>query len=237
MGLFTPAWNSKTEERALRAVEKMTDRTKLARVAKKAKNREVRYAAFAKLTDQDRIVLADVAKNADYSDVRYDAVAKLTDQRGLADVAKNAGDSDVRKAAVANLTDQGVLADLAKNDSDSDVRQAAVSKLTNPEALKSVVEKYLSDISIPFKANCDQYEWDQIRILISIAKDRPQFLKKNWGQINQRIKNLHRDIKHDDNGRPISSSDCSHVDIRAVNETAASQGLVFPPYPFDDSTA
>jgi hypothetical protein len=38
MGLFTPAWKSKNENKALRAVEKMTDQKKLERVAKGAES-------------------------------------------------------------------------------------------------------------------------------------------------------------------------------------------------------
>ena len=34
MGLFTPAWKSKDEKKAIDAVEKLTDQTILARVAK-----------------------------------------------------------------------------------------------------------------------------------------------------------------------------------------------------------
>jgi hypothetical protein len=40
MGLFTPAWKSKNEEKALRAVEKMTDPEKLDRRIDVAMNKE-----------------------------------------------------------------------------------------------------------------------------------------------------------------------------------------------------
>ena len=52
MELFTPAWKSENEEKALAAVKKITDQKKLAQVAKKAKNWKVRKVAVEKLTDQ-----------------------------------------------------------------------------------------------------------------------------------------------------------------------------------------
>jgi hypothetical protein len=48
MELFTPAWKGKNEERALRAVEKMTDQKKLKRVVKEDKNRKSRKVAVEK---------------------------------------------------------------------------------------------------------------------------------------------------------------------------------------------
>jgi hypothetical protein len=109
MGLFTPAWKSNNEKRALRSIEKMTDPEKLKRVVKEAENRYVRKAAVEKLTDQN--VLADVAKNDSDSDVRKAAVEKLTDQNVLADVAKNSNDRKIRRISIKKL-DNEHLADL-----------------------------------------------------------------------------------------------------------------------------
>jgi hypothetical protein len=53
MKLFTPAWKSKNEERALRAVEKMTDQKKLVQVAKEARHWAARIAAAHKLVEFD----------------------------------------------------------------------------------------------------------------------------------------------------------------------------------------
>jgi hypothetical protein len=221
-------------------VAKLTDQDALAYVAKKDSKADVRLAAVAKLTDQ--YALADIAKNAYNSDVRAAAVAKLTDQSLIAYIAKNDSDKYIRAAAVANLTDQSALADIAKNDSEHDVCAAALAKLTDPKALKSVAEKYLLDISVTgdiyrdiYRAGAGDGEWQKVQALISIAKEAPQLLKENWRQINNKINMLHGDTKHWDNGMEYSSSDCNeHRDVRAVNDTARSKGLVFPPYPFDD---
>jgi hypothetical protein len=187
MGLFTPAWKSKNKKRALRAVEKITDQIKLARVAKEAWTWEVRKAA----------------------------VKKLTGQSALADIAKNASNSHVRKAAVEKLTDQNALADIVKNDVDWDVRRAAVERLFASDKLKDVVE-YFSNIDISNVKN-------NASILIPIAKKFPQAMKENWRQIENRVKTLHED-KHDDIA-------CYS---ERISITAASLGVVFPPYPFND---
>jgi hypothetical protein len=154
MGLFTPAWKSENEKRALKAVAKMTNQRKLARAAKDALHCSVRQAAVEKLTNQ--ALLADVAKNAKddnrgwgvtLSDVRQAAVEKLTDQTLLADVAKNAKNtdtswrrtgSDVCQAAVRKLTDPILLADVAKYAEDNYARKSAVEKLTDPTVLACI---------------------------------------------------------------------------------------------------
>jgi hypothetical protein len=230
----------------------LTDQSVIAYIAKNAGDPSyVRGVAIAKLTD--RSLLADLAKSAHASDVRDAAIKNpnLTDQSLLANVAKKYVRSDLRKAAVENpnLTDQSVLADVAKNDrewyiraaayrklgdeqsslalsakNDSDwrVRMAAVEKLTEPEALKTVAEKYLLDIRRIYQ--CDEQGWQKAESLILIAKRYPQIFKENRKQVNNSINNLHRDNP---------SSDC-HDDAMRVNVTAASKGLHFPPYPFND---
>jgi hypothetical protein len=291
MGLFTPAWKSKNEKRALRAVEKMTDQKKLERVAKEAESRSVRATAVRKLTDQtvladiakndsnwdvreaavekltdqtvladiakndsdgyirsaavkkltDQTVLAHIAKNDSWESVRSAAVKKLTDQTLLADIAKNDSDSYVRKAAVDKLTDQKALADVAKNTSDWEVRKAAVEKLTDPKALKDVAGKYFADISSgkwdagenSWSGGLIQGDWQKVATLVSIAKKFPEILKENWSQIGSRIQMLHEDRKGYSQGK---IGDSCHEDIKARNNTAASLGLVFPPYPFNDET-
>jgi hypothetical protein len=120
-----------------------------------------------------------------------------------------------------------LLADIAKNDREWEVNKAAIEKLSNPKTLKEFAEMYLSDISAD---ECNYIVWGKVEILISIAKKFPEILKKNWKPIDSRIKKLHEDSKHADNR---ASSDC-HIDVRAINETASSKGLHFPPYPFND---
>ena len=52
MNLFRPAWDSKNEERAVKAANKLKDGAKLASAAKKARFWRARIAAFKKLNDK-----------------------------------------------------------------------------------------------------------------------------------------------------------------------------------------
>jgi hypothetical protein len=62
LDIFKPVWQSKNKEKALRAVERISDQQKLMEVAKTADlDYNVRRAAIDKLTDQS--VLADIAKS------------------------------------------------------------------------------------------------------------------------------------------------------------------------------
>ena len=84
MRLFRPAWDSKNEKRAVKAIKKLTDQN----------------------------VLVDVAKNAKYSIVRVAAVKKITDQIVLADIAKYDNDREVCIAAAVKITDEILLSNL-----------------------------------------------------------------------------------------------------------------------------
>ena len=145
MGLFKPDWKTYDEsktDKALRAVEKETNQTKLLEIAKNAPLDRVRLVAVRKLVDQ--AALADVAKNAIDHTLRLAVAEKLVDQAALADVAKNAKDSDVQLAAAEKLTDQAVaqkiFADLAKNVTECNVRLAAVRKLVDQVVLADVAK-------------------------------------------------------------------------------------------------
>jgi hypothetical protein len=217
MGLFTPAWKSKNEEKAIRSVKKMTDQKKLVQIIRESGNWRLRKAAVENLSDQT--LLASVAIHDPEEYVRKAAVEKITDQTQLAHIAINDKDRNVRETAVKNeyFVDQKALARIVKSESNFNVRNAAVEKLFDPNELKNVV-KYFSNIDI---SNVK----DNASILIVIAQKFPKVMKKNWKQIDDRIKTLHKD-GHDD-----FSPNCytDHSDI-----TAASLGVVFPPYPFKD---
>lgn len=113
MGLFKPAWQSKNEKKALKAVQKLTDQTTLADIAKSMVTINVRHTAVKKLTDQS--VLAFIAKNEKDSRVRITAIEKLNDQNALADIANNRIEpGSVREEALKALTDQNALAEYVK---------------------------------------------------------------------------------------------------------------------------
>ena len=52
MSLFRPAWQTDNEKRALRAIKKETDQTKLLEIARNAPLDSAKVAALWKITDQ-----------------------------------------------------------------------------------------------------------------------------------------------------------------------------------------
>ena len=120
------------------ALARLTDQTALADVAKAAKYDEVRRAAVRRLTDQT--LLADIANTDRDREIRRAAAGRLTDQTALARVAKNDANAYVRKVAVENLTGQGLLAEIAKTDESSTVRGAAAGKLTDQTMLADIAK-------------------------------------------------------------------------------------------------
>ena len=161
--LFRPAWDSENEKRAVRAVEKMTDRVQLLRVVKEARCRQARIAAINKIIGHDQELqdlLAKIAKNANRKHVRINPIVKRNDQDLLANIAINAKDKEFCMKAVEKLTDQKALAKVAKSSKYSEVRLAAVYKITDPSVLVDIAkcdresevrvaaEQRLADISV-----------------------------------------------------------------------------------------
>jgi len=142
MGLFKPAWQSKNESKALKAVEKETNEEKLIQIAKNASSYEVRKNAILKINDQN--VLADIAKGDSLSDWQS-AAYKLIDypiaQSVYLDIALNDNDAFKRKIIVEKyINDESVLMSIAKNDNHYIVREAAVSKLTDEAILVDIAQ-------------------------------------------------------------------------------------------------
>ena len=141
MGLFTPAWmknDSKSEPKALAAVEKMTKQADLIRVAEEAPNWKIRKAAMQKVTDPAalaRIAVKDAVLNRD-------AVERLTDGAALQYVVDNADLSAIRVLAASRLPDhargQGIIFDAALNDKEDAVRLQAVELLDDQSMLAQV---------------------------------------------------------------------------------------------------
>jgi hypothetical protein len=151
MGLFaklftpaTPAWKSENEAKAIKAVEKMTNKAQLALAALESLSWKVKYEAVKNENLKDQGVLAEIAKNADEDFIRLEAIKKLTDQNVLAEIAKNDNDSYVRIEAAEKLTEltlaQQVFAGLAKNNNDNTVRRKAVTNLTDQSILAYVAQ-------------------------------------------------------------------------------------------------
>jgi len=180
MGLFKPAWQSGNKEKAMKAVVKETDEIKLAEIAKKSPNNNVRNLALQKITDQN--ILYNIAIFKDYNlpyNLAVDAIKKITDQTLLIDIiAKTPNHEGLKQiAAIENLTDQNKLIEIAKStDYDGFVRMAAIDRI-NDEELTTVIMKQM--IANYKKTNNDHEIIGMINktnnqtILIELAQNNP----------------------------------------------------------------
>lgn len=138
MGLFKSAWDSDNRKKALKAVAKEPDQTKLIEIANSAPLREVREAAVKRVTDQSAIE-AFAKKVSDFS-VCCAAIERLSNQTMLADIAIHSKEALLRQAAVnnMNLSDQSTLSRVAKNDEVNQVCYDAIQRLTDIFELEAV---------------------------------------------------------------------------------------------------
>ena len=84
---FTEHLRYNKSARVAKSVDKLTDQTKLACIAREAPDLHIRTTAINRLTDQK--LLADIAKNDFWASARKTALERLTDQTTVADIAKN----------------------------------------------------------------------------------------------------------------------------------------------------
>ena len=87
MGLFTPAWKSDNEEKALAFIEKCDNQEKLKIIALEKIKETRRIAAIKKLTDQ--VTLAEIVQKEGFLETGKAALEKMTDQTVLKEIAQN----------------------------------------------------------------------------------------------------------------------------------------------------
>ncbi len=109
----------------------------LAKAAIDNKDRKVRLAALASVTDQ--ALLAQVAIRDFNQKVRLTAVTKVTDQALLAKVAIETKDPDVREAAVAKLTDNVLLAKVAVEEENRRIAVEEESRASREQETRRIV--------------------------------------------------------------------------------------------------
>lgn len=117
-----------------RALEKLTDQERLARVVRGATNKAARLRAVDELTDQ--AVLAEIVRTEKSAEIRKSVVYKLQDRELLAQIARSDDDGSVRVAAALKSKDHKLLAEIAQSHSEPQVRQSALNNLTATEAQK-----------------------------------------------------------------------------------------------------
>ena len=168
MGLFTPAWKSDNEKKALAYIEKCDSQKKLAQIVHEYPYRKGRRnAALLKLTDQDELRNIAVEWSGLYEyDVFEIVFERLTDQTHLASVARNAKEYRIRAKATERLKDQLVLAEIAQKDENAIVRQRAIDGLTDQTLLAGIAQ---TDDSAMVRKKAAEHLTDQ-SILEKIAR-------------------------------------------------------------------
>lgn len=125
MGLFQPGWMSRDEQKAMRALEKVTDDDTLFRIVSECPHRSVQIKAVSKIRNAERRL-----------DVALTALEGASEER-LSLVARNACSSDIRLEAVRRMKDEGYLAEVVEatasgNRDDQRICEAAYEKMNHP---------------------------------------------------------------------------------------------------------
>ena len=230
---FTPVWKSENEEKALKAVEKMTD--ELARVAREALNWRVRVSAVKKLTDQE--ILTDIAKNDKNRDVCETAVDKLTNQVFLAGVAKNANNIEIRMYAAKKIIDkdivQKIYTEIAQDEGlDEDIRTQVAEQITEPVRQSAAFVSILESL---FKMNIDIFSNKNRKrqdMLLKILTNAPNLFNARKADLLKAIFSHHSDYSsggtHNDEygshqdmkqATVLGSSDCHHDMVKPRTHT------------------
>ena len=136
MGLFQPGWMSRDEQKAMRALEKVTDDDTLFRIASECMHRSVQIKAVSKIRNADRRLDAALTKRLLNYEVRMAALEGASEE-GLSLVARTAASSDIRLEAVRRMKDERCLAEVVEataggNRDDQRICEAAYEKMIHP---------------------------------------------------------------------------------------------------------
>ena len=136
MGLFQPGWMSRDEQKAMRALEKVTDDDTLFRIASECPHLSVQIKAAQKIRNADRRLDAALTKRLLNYEVRMAALEGASEE-GLSLVARTAASSDIRLEAVRRMKDERCLAEVVEataggNRDDQRICEAAYEKMIHP---------------------------------------------------------------------------------------------------------
>lgn len=249
MGLFNskPVWMSENQKKALKAVERETDQTKLVYIIENASDITVCEAAVKKLTNEE--VLVDIAKYFGIEGniatqqrnhnkrvrIREAALDTLTNQEMIADVAKLHNDNRLVIFKVfGKLTDEKILADVVKKIINNGIISALPQELTNQEILLDI-------------ANCANNENIRFLAYKQLKDSHPSVVEayKMLKQIipwEERKKIAEAMIALSQNKpqalKPVSIWNFFKETIEAkhyvTDRVDFGIGMEFPPYPFED---
>ncbi|MDR2533728.1 MAG: HEAT repeat domain-containing protein [Tannerellaceae bacterium] len=160
-------WNSKDGFKADKAVGRINNQEKLARIAVEARSYWAREAAVEKLTAEDhQTLLAHIATTDQHWFVRELAIEKLTPadyQPLLAEIATKDCDKHVRRAAVEKLVaeeNQSLLVEIATKDKDPWVCETALKQLisaNNRSLPKEIIAMYGKGLNGKSEYDRDHY--------------------------------------------------------------------------------
>ena len=173
MGLFKPIWmKANKPEKAIAAIEAMSDPSELKDAALHAPNPEVAKAACRRIDDDE--ALAEIAMGTQSMLVANLAVSRIKDQRALKRVSLEATGSNVRKEALSKLQDQDAIMDLIRS---GDVRFLVLAdRVSDQENLREVVFDRLDVEGVAYDCQLSIREKEEVFKSIAVAvgklKDR-----------------------------------------------------------------
>ncbi|HNX15218.1 MAG TPA: hypothetical protein PK854_08735 [Oscillospiraceae bacterium] len=152
MGLFKPTWESSDREKALRAIDKLTDPKQLEQAALTAPNAAVREAAVNKITDP--VALAKAVQNDKNEAVSNTALSRLNDTKMLAALVLSGKNGIIQSFALEKISDQEVLRDIVLVLSADPKRNNGMYDRTWINALEKITDqKALAQIAVNAKSD------------------------------------------------------------------------------------
>jgi hypothetical protein len=246
-----------------RLVGHCTDQIALAKIAKKAKDPELRKLALADVTDEG--VLVDIVKSEENPAMLGVAGRKLVghcaDQLVLARIAEKAEGPELRRMALAGVTDEGALAEIAMSGGFADVCSAATERLANPRLLADVARNARIDcvsrlavervtetaggdlfwvgVVLDAARNGRNLGEKTAKKLVEVALQSPHLLRDNWDELAEMFRHSDGFTRHDDSHLEHHDRFCGgpglHGDSssRSHTDRQPPDGLTFPPRPTD----
>ena len=136
MGLFSPAWKSKNEGKAVACVERTTDQATLERIAQEGLTSRVRMKAAMKLTEPERVNRI-AAQSPDHF-VRSSVADRVTDQTLLKRLAGQDENFLVRAKSLRRIEDDLFLSAYAIKINHNELAQIAVGSIRIPIMLATL---------------------------------------------------------------------------------------------------
>ncbi|MDR2768573.1 MAG: hypothetical protein LBB82_09650 [Treponema sp.] len=142
MKLFGPDWKNGDTEKALLAVQKITDAGELKKIVIEDRRNAVRLAALNKISDT--AFLVDRIKNDYDKEIKTKAMERIGDQDVLVDIAIGHGNINTRLSVVDHISDPKCLAKIAGSDNYHnsvlhEICKRAIGKINDDAVLSGIV--------------------------------------------------------------------------------------------------